>query len=726
MSPRRKVKAGIAAIAAVLIGSAIFAGVQSPSSTTAALVAPTSPPVTVCGNSALLTGPSTPPSGSVTIPAGLDTGSYNTPSTVYYFAAGTHTLGTGQYTQIIPGNNDSYIGAPGAVLSGQQLNDFAFTGSATGVTVEYLTITDFGVYTSDSSDSQGGVVNQDSSTGWTIKYDTITENGGAGAMLGTNNVFEYNCAELNGQYGFQTYQPPVGNTDIGSQNVTVNDNEFYNNDMGGYDELTGCGCAAAAGKFWDTVGFTFDYNYVHTSSPTDVTFQGDPCVWADTDNSGGSIEFNYLTGCNAEGIIYEVSYFNQISYNTILDSGWGYGPTLSGFPLTAIYVSESGYDSRAPDETGGAGYIQGNTFTNDWGGVLLWENSNRFGNTAGSGISTSTGDGFDGLSTLVDPTEVCPTPTTKAANVTDYWDCRYRSQDVDVTNNAFSLTPSVIGSSCTAANWCGFNGVFSEYASYTPYINAPSPNECDNEGVLAACGTPIPNNGFAIPVAIATDQHNVFSNNTYCGPWEFDPLNQGDVATFAQWQAGYADGNGANATSSPQDAGSTLTATCGGGGTTTTTAPTTTTTQPTTTTTQPTTTTTQPTTTTTQPTTTTTAPTTTTTQPQGYTGPVVDVTENVVGNSSLTTPEFSTSGPQELLVVSVSGRGQNTRSGTQNFACVDATGLAFTAVSSTQSGTEYAEVFEAVAVSQLTNDYVTCAASHSGEDLRLQLAAIKQ
>ena len=620
--------------------------------------APTSPPIQVCNNSTYLSNPATtPPTGAVVVPAGLDSGSYNTPNTVYWFAAGTHTLPTGQFEQIIPGNGDTYEGATGAILSGQQSNDFAFTGQATNVTVEYLTIEDFGVYTSDTSDGQGGVVNQGTATGWTIQNDTIQQNGGAGAMLGTNNVANHDCFYENGQYGFQSYQPEIGSTHIGSTNVLVENSEFWNNDEGGYDEKTGCGCGATSGKFWDTAKAQFVNNYVHLDSSTAATFTGDPCLWYDTDNSDVVATGNYLANCNAEGIIVEISYGGTpgVSDNTIVNSGWGYGPQLGGFPLTAIYVSESGYDSRAPDETGGSFAITGNVLTNDWGGVALWENSNRFGESpSGSG-----GDGSDGISTLVDPNETCPTTSTKAANVTDYWDCRWRTQDVTVSNNTFSLTPSVIGSSCTQANYCGFNGLFSEYASYTPYITAPPTGQCDDQGTLSNCSTAIPNNGFAIPVAIATDQNDHFTDNTYCGPWSFDPLNQGDVATFAQWQAGYADGNGANATSSPQDQGSTLAADCSGGGTTTTTSqPTTTTTAPTTTTTGPTTTTTAPTTTTTTaPTTTTTTtepPTTTTTQPATTTitlvtvrlpnGQVVKCTATIQSGNIVGTPTCTVSG----------------------------------------------------------------------------------
>ena len=99
---------------------------------------PASPPVRVCGNNAILGGgPSSPPKGAVIIPAGDDSGTVLAhnwtirPDTTYWFAPGTHTLGTGQFNQIIPADGDTFIGAPGAILDGQELNHYAFTQQAT-------------------------------------------------------------------------------------------------------------------------------------------------------------------------------------------------------------------------------------------------------------------------------------------------------------------------------------------------------------------------------------------------------------------------------------------------------------------------------------------------------------------------------------------------------------------------------------------------------------------
>jgi hypothetical protein len=54
--------------------------------------------------------------------------------------AGTHAFGTGQFGQITPQNGDTFLGAPGAILDGRGANQYAFAGTASGVTIEYLTL----------------------------------------------------------------------------------------------------------------------------------------------------------------------------------------------------------------------------------------------------------------------------------------------------------------------------------------------------------------------------------------------------------------------------------------------------------------------------------------------------------------------------------------------------------------------------------------------------------
>lgn len=533
------------------------AGVTPFYSCAAGGAAPTQPLIEVCGSSSLLTGPTSAPAGSVTVPAGDDTSFFESPlmpSTTYYFATGTHYLGSGLYNQIQPAAGDTFIGAPGAVLSGDnpsssgyQENDFAFVGtsvSVTGVTIEYLTIEDFGAPGSQ------GAVNTNSNDSWTIEHDTVQDVvPGAAMMIGSNNIIEDNCLTQNGEYAFNGYQPPSdpesSTVTGGPQNITMEHNEISYNDTcnwedsasfpittpagcAGQGQYAGCGCSGG-GKFWEEQNVTVADNYVHNNYSAGL--------WADTDNDGFDIYGNYIDDNFGEGLIYEVSYNALVQANTFIDNAWGSGPTLGGFPDSAVYISESGGDSRVANSFGYQTLdITGNVFTDNWGGVVLWENSDRF-----------CGDGSDDACTLVDPAVAtmtsCPaalsnTAENQPSDTPDYFDlCRWKTQNVTVSGNVFNFNPADIGSDCTVANYCGFNGLFSEVGVTVPYT------------------------GWVVPLNISDRQGNVFADNTYNGPWNFDGFNQGDVVGWSQWTSGFEDQNGSGDFFDGQDAGSTYDAT---------------------------------------------------------------------------------------------------------------------------------------------------------------------
>ena len=358
-------------------------------------------------------------------------------------------------------------------------------------------------------------------------------------MLGSNSVTEDDCLTDNGQYGFNGYSP------AGDTNVTVANNEISDNDTqtNGYDHPGGisCGCAGG-GKFWDTNGITFTGNWVHNNY--------DPAVWLDTNNAGFDISGNYINNNSAEGIQVEISYNGLISDNTLVDNGWVYGPTNPDFPTGAIYISESGGDSRVSSTYSGSLTITGNTLTDNWSGVVLWENSNRF-----------CSDGSDGVCTLVAPSKYtiascgANLATSTPGESPDYFDnCRWKTQNVSVTGNTFNFTPANIPGTCTRATACGQNALFSEYGSDEPFT------------------------GWVVPTNISLHQNNSFSDNTYTGPWSFVGFSQGDVVTWAQWTGGFTDGSGSGVTFPGQDSGSAYNGSGGGGTTTTTTVPPTTTT----------------------------------------------------------------------------------------------------------------------------------------------------
>jgi hypothetical protein len=124
-------------------------------------------------------------------------------------------------------------------------------------------------------------------------------------------------------------------------------------------------------------------------------------------------------------------------------SGWwrsGGGPSNPGFPSAAVYISESGGDSRVPGISSGSLTIIGNNFLNNWGGVTVYENANRY---CSSSANSSTG-----VCTLGNPFVATLTTCANANLLTTapyINDCRWKSQNVTVSNNTFAFTPQCRG-----------------------------------------------------------------------------------------------------------------------------------------------------------------------------------------------------------------------------------------------------------------------------------------
>jgi Right handed beta helix region len=571
-------------------------------------VAPSTPTAQVCGNTSYLNGPATAPAGSVTLNPTQNPSTVvaaDAAGTTFWFSPGTYTLGTGEFNQIIPKTNDTFIGAPGAVLNGQNLNDFAFTQTATGVTVSYLTIENFG---QTGGNNNQGVVNHDSGTSWTIAHNTIENNAGAGVMLGNNDVLSDNCLTENGQYGFNAYLPN------GVSNITLTGNEISNNDTYNWEVASpGCGCAGG-GKFWHVDGATVTGNYVHGNQ--------DVGLWADTNNTGFNISENYISNNYSVGIMYEISYNAMIADNTLVGNAIGSGPANPGFPEGAIYVSESGGDTNvAPATSGYTGQafdITGNVFTNNWSGVVLWENADRFCGGAGAastvctldnpttyysnpGLVTAAESGYGGGDAVVNGT----TSVTSAQGFTGVYypytvtaptvgeevigtDIPAGDTIASVTSaNAITLTKPATGSATKLTLWAGAPGGCGPYdlagsvagassgspsanynsncrwktqnvsVTYNTFNFSPSAigssctaaHSCGLQGLFSNYGTYPTWSPYAkstIEAAISSTQHNSFSNNTYNGPWEFMVHDQGQVDSFATWQSTWS-----------QDAGST-------------------------------------------------------------------------------------------------------------------------------------------------------------------------
>jgi hypothetical protein len=476
------------------------------------------------------------------------------PNTVYYLLPGVHT---GNFQA---DTNDAFVGGfsngQPTVLSGGYsqlywaIDSNSTIGNQAGVTVEYLTVEKY------QPAGNAGVINPDSNTGWTIRYNTITLNvPGAGVLLGADNVLKDNCLTLNGQYGFQSVAANSWGRDQltgGPYNLIVEGNEISYNDTCDFEGLLDnpsigwskhnpvptryrnphCGQVVPDGdqggfKLWQTDGVTIKGNYIHNN--------WGPGGWADTDNANTTYTDNTITDNDAGAILEEVSYNFSITNNYIARNGWAGGLAFNNFPSPAIYVSESGSDrtfggvpgcpkTSCPDQASysNESVISGNTMVDNSGGVFLWQDSNRFCT-----------DGFDKVCTLVDGGSSGPftipgcksnllsasiNTATYAGKVTgsprqDWWDgCRWKTENVSITHNVIDFNPAKIPY-CNQRNWpvCGANGIFSEYGSAAPYY-VPS-----------------------TLTQLVFSQNNSWLDNTYNGPSTFYVWNQGNGDNPVSW-----------------------------------------------------------------------------------------------------------------------------------------------------------------------------------------------
>jgi hypothetical protein len=389
------------------------------------------------------------------VPSGDDSGVsvdlLNGSRVLIYFEPGDHTGLPG----IVPGDSSVYLGGylPGngeaTIDNGGQPGN-TFISDASRVTVEYLTIDNFDG--TPSEDSFGGaIVDEYGGYGWTVNYDTVGPNGdalgspdtGYGIGVGSASQYEHDCVTRNGEGGFNngtataTLQDPAPWG--GPADYTVEQDEVSDNAIATCQVAWGCkpgvwgdpdGVAAGIKVFWSLNG-TIDHNYIHDN-------YGDG-VWPDTNNSGLDISHNYISDNLESAIDYEASYNANISHNVVTGNGWnpkgtsewagwpnGYQTSNGGgpdFADGAIYIDNSGGASDV--RSGSTRYlgklnVTGNVLTNNFGGIVAFQDRNRFcgeGPDGGQGTCTVNGD-YSGGKTTGSPYYEQPTSYADDATAT--------------------------------------------------------------------------------------------------------------------------------------------------------------------------------------------------------------------------------------------------------------------------------------------------------------------
>lgn len=464
--------------------------------------APSGPVAAVCDNT--VPGPEQPPAGAVVIRPGDNPDTVtrtNPPGTTFWFAPGTHVFPDEEFAQVGPRPGNTYLGAPGAVLDGRGINRYAFGGLAERVTIKHLTVRGF------VSPAQEGVVNHDSARDWVVEHNTIEDNLGAGLMMGWGEQVRGNCLRDNGQYGLNGF----------GGDLVIEGNEITGNNTSDLESTAvGCGCTGGV-KFWDIQGADVRGNWIHDNRGT--------ALWADTNNNDFLIEGNVIENNDGLAVFYETSYNLVLRDNLIRGNGFVTGRDFAArgdnFPSGVVYISESGGEPRVPARTDQI-EIYGNVLDNNWSGITLWENSDRFCNSI---ANSSTGY----CTKLVDSVETCSAPAIDSAPL--YTDCRWRTQRLDIHDNTFVYDPAVVG--CTSG-FAGRMAVFSNFGTVPEWS---------------------PYQGHIVQQSITFDQDNRWYDNTYIGPWTFVAFEAGDGFPASEWTASpYAQDEGSTFTDTPAPA----------------------------------------------------------------------------------------------------------------------------------------------------------------------------
>jgi parallel beta-helix repeat protein len=429
------------------------------------------------------------PEGAVVVDPGTDLSALtrNSPeNTTFWLSPGTHTLAADQFGQVIPKDGDVFLGAPGAVLDGQRINQAAFTQTAADVVIRGLTIRGF------VAPLDQGVVNHDSGPGWVIEGNVIEDNDGAGMMAGVGQRVIGNCLRDNGQYGINAYRSG------GLSDLLVEGNEITGNNTGDWEtKVPGCGCTGGV-KFWATDGADIYDNWVHHNHGAGI--------WADTNNNDFIVENNLIEDNYAEGLFYELSYNLVLSGNTFRRNALPYGRRRAergdNFPIASVYISESGGEPRVPARTNLID-IRGNYFSDNWSGVTLWENADRFCNSPANTSGLSCTPLAPAVASCAQP-EIATTPL--------FDDCRWKTQRVLVRGNTFEFDSATEG----CASMCGRMAVLSNYGTYPDWS---------------------PYKAWTVSDAITFAQSNQWSDNQYYGPWTFVAHDTSHALSFADWQA---------------------------------------------------------------------------------------------------------------------------------------------------------------------------------------------
>ena len=273
--------------------------------------------------------------------------------TTYLVEAGTHL----RNFSVQPRPGDTFCGEPGAVLDGGRSLKSAFSGGASGVTVDSVTVRDY------ASDRQGAAIQPEShAVGWVVRNVSALHNGWAGLLAADG------MQVLGGHYNDNDQLGIGGNaaTGIVLDGLDGDPSTFDGPELARNHTLHASCDFEAGGMKWDVGQVTIRNAYVH-----DNDCKG---LWADMNAHDALIEHNLIEDNFAEGIFYEISRNAVIRHNEVVGNGrraagwyWDGGITVAASSSVEIYGNRlsgnfngiTGTQQDRPDSTPPAHLLDG-------------------------------------------------------------------------------------------------------------------------------------------------------------------------------------------------------------------------------------------------------------------------------------------------------------------------------------------------------------------------------
>ncbi len=286
--------------------------------------------------------------GGVAIGAGDDAQSVvnaHAAGTTYIVKAGTHL----RNFSVQPKSGDRFCGEPGAVLDGGRSLASAFSGGATNVTLDSITVREY-----DPGWQGAAIQPQPRASGWVVRNVSALHNGWAGLLVADGMKI------LGGHYNDNDQLGIGGNAATGilldgldGDPATMDGPELARN------HTLHAACEwEAGGMKWDVGQVTVRNAYVH-----DNDCRG---LWADINARGALIEHNLIENNFREGVFYEISQDAVIRYNNVYGNGhaangwyWDAGILVNasfnvevyGNRLSGNYNGITGVQQDRPDST---------------------------------------------------------------------------------------------------------------------------------------------------------------------------------------------------------------------------------------------------------------------------------------------------------------------------------------------------------------------------------------